>query len=83
MARHSPWLADVVGFLENLARHEDGDAFSKQAMFAGRMMGGGIRAKSEFMSTHQESAMPIHLRRKVNQGGSGHFNSKPTAEPEN
>jgi Ca-activated chloride channel homolog len=80
MAKHSPWLAEVVENLEKLADQEDMALFSKEATFASANMSSRLRAKTEFAASHDENAMPLHLQRKVRQGGSGHFGQPPKKE---
>lgn len=77
MAKHSPWLAEVVESLEKLANQEDIVLFSKEASFASANMSSRLRAKSEFLADHDENALPMHLQRRVRQGGSGHFGQPP------
>jgi hypothetical protein len=40
-------------------------------------MSSRLRTKREFMANHNENALPMHLQRKVHQGGSGHFVQLP------
>lgn len=80
IAKHSPWLADVVENLEKLANQEDAALFSKEARYAAFNMSSRLRAKSEFMSAHDESALPMYLQRKVRQGRSGHLDQPPKKE---
>jgi len=71
MARHSPWLSEIVANLEKLAASQDSMLFSKEARYASVSMSSRQRSKKEFDADFDNLAMPAYLQRKVRQGASG------------
>jgi len=76
MARHSPWLGEIVENLEGLARQRDDLLFRKEALYASMHLGNKQRSKREFDSSFDQTGQPLYLQRKVHQGRRGHYQSQ-------
>ena len=76
MAQHSPWLSEIVAYLEKLAAQRNESLFSKEAQYSARNMSSRQRSKKEFSGDYDESAAPMHLQRKVQQGTGGHYSQQ-------
>jgi hypothetical protein len=76
MAKHSPWLSEIVENLEKLAARRDDVLFRKEALYASMHLGNRQRSKREFDSSFDESGQPLYLQRKVHQGRGGHYHSQ-------
>jgi predicted aspartyl protease len=83
LAKHSPWLSDIVSNLEQLAAQRNDALFSKEARYSGTSMSSRVRSKMEFLATFDESSVPSHLQRKVHQGASGHYGQQATGKTYN
>ena len=70
MAAHSPWLAEVVASLENLAAQRDQVMYAKEAVYASRNLSSQIRSKHETPSILADVSAPMFLQRKARQGRS-------------
>jgi Ca-activated chloride channel family protein len=81
MASHSPWLGEIVANLEKLAAQRNDVLFSKEARYAASNMSSRQRSKKEFSSDYDESAAPVHLQRRVQQGASGHYGQQMPVGP--
>jgi len=71
LAADSPWLNDVVTNLERLAAQRDDLVFSKEARYAAASLSARLRYKMELAALSDESTIPRHLRRKIQQGAKG------------
>jgi Ca-activated chloride channel family protein len=80
MAVHSPWLREIVTNLEKLAERRDDVMFSKEARYAATNMSSRQRSKKEFSGSYIESAAPIYLQRRVQQGTGGHYTEQREEE---
>jgi len=76
MAQHSPWLAEIVAYLEKLAAQRNDVLFSKEARYAATNMSSRQRSKKEFSGDYDEGAAPMHLQRRVQQGAGGHYSQQ-------
>jgi Ca-activated chloride channel family protein len=80
MARHSPWLAEVVENLEQLAQKQDKVLFSKEARYVATSMSSRQRPKKEFDAHFDALAAPAYLQQRVRQGASGQTASQAGEE---
>lgn len=77
MARHSPWLEEIVANLEKLAAQRNDILFSKEARYAATNMSSRQRSKKEFSENYDESLTPVYLQRRVQQGAGSHYSPQP------
>jgi Ca-activated chloride channel family protein len=68
MAKHSPWLKEIVEYLEGLAAQRNHVAFSKEAIYAAAHMSTRQRPKAEFHALFNNLEAASHLRINTRQG---------------
>jgi len=68
MAHDNPWLQDVVGELEGLARKRDEMMYAKEAMYSSRRVSSRLASKCESRDPVEMGNVPDYLRRKRAQG---------------
>ncbi len=80
MAQHSPWLSEIVVYLEKLAAQKDEMRFSKEARYSAMNMSSRQRSKKEFDADFSEMGALMHLQRRVEQGTTGRFGQQEPGE---
>lgn len=71
-AGNNKWVAESLESLQRIARRQDVEGFSKEAVFASQKMRSRLAASDEAAplswSAHSESSRPAYLRKKPAQG---------------
>lgn len=76
MAKRSPWLDEIVAYLEGLAAQRNQVLFSKEARYAAANLSTRQRPKSEFDASFDNASLPLFQRIVTRQGASRQFSTK-------
>lgn len=68
MAVHSPWVKEILEYLETLAQQQNAALFSKESRYAAANLSTRQRPKSEFSASFDNLNMPLFQRVITRQG---------------